>query len=339
MGLKKYIVGSLLLAIITFGYAFSIVTGDYTVHLLDYTLVLPVAAWVVVPMVLLLVLTIIHISFYGLKNYFMLKAVSKDSTSLTGLIKKRLLNEPSEIKFQNANFIKIADIVGQLDINVTNSNFSSENKEIAKAVNQKFMINSGNYIPAKELKLNEKNPIMVQNTKNRISIDDNFALEVLKSPTKYSQEILKFAFLRSLEKKSMTSIKKVVPDLELDNEMIQALLKKDSEQKAEFAMPNEMILDIINKGTLSNKDLIEAAKGYKKSMSPDQILKLFEDIASKKEELTTAYLYILAEYEMVDKMRDILVNSSTNEYIPFKALLDLKDAGKHTYSIDALSYK
>jgi len=338
MGLKKYIVGSLLLAIIIFGYTFSIAAGDYTVHLLDYTLLLPVAVWVVVPMALLLVLTILHISFYGLKNYFMLKAISKDSTSLMNLIKKRLLNEPSEIKFQNKNFIEIADVVGQLTVDVTDSNFSSENKEIAKAVNQKFMVNSGNYIPSKELKLDDENPIMIQNTKNRISIDDNFALEVLKSPTKYSEEIIKFAFLRSLEKKSMTSIKKVVPELELDNEMIQALLKKDSEQKAEFAMPSEMILEVINKGTLSNTDLIEAAKGYKKSMSPDQILKLFEDIASKKEELTTAYLYILAEYEMVDKMRDILVNSGTNEYIPFKALLDLKDAGKHTYSIDTLSY-
>ena len=71
----------------------------------------------------------------------------------------------------------------------------------------------------------------------------------------------------------------------------------------------------------------------------DQILKLFEDIATKKEELTTSYLYVLAEYEMIDTMRDILVNSATNEYVAFKALVDLKDAGKHVYSVDALSYK
>ena len=339
MGLRKYILGSVLLAIIIFGYTFSIEAGDYKLQLLDFTLLLPVAIWVVLPMVLLLILTIIHILYYGLKNYFTLKAISKDSQSLTALIKKRLLNETSELKFQNENFKEIGDIVSQLTIDVSNSNFSSANKDIAKAIDQKFTINSGKYISSKELKLEETNPIMINNIKNRISMDDNFALEVVKSPTKYSEELLKFAFLKAVKTKSMTSIKKVIADLKFDNEMVEALLKKDSEQKAEFAMTNDVILDLISKVELSNTQLINIAKDYKKSMAPDQVLKLFEDIASKKEELTTVYLYVLAEYEMIDQMRNILENSGTNEYIPFKALVDLKDAGKHTYSIDTLSYK
>ncbi len=65
----------------------------------------------------------------------------------------------------------------------------------------------------------------------------------------------------------------------------------------------------------------------------------FEKLVQEKEEYTTAYLYVLAEYEMIDKMRDILANSATQEYIPFKALIDLKDSGKHTYSIETLCYK
>jgi hypothetical protein len=42
---------------------------------------------------------------------------------------------------------------------------------------------------------------------------------------------------------------------------------------------------------------------------------------------------------MIDKMRDILDNSASDDYIPFKALVDLKDAGKHNYSLDTLSIK
>ena len=74
-------------------------------------------------------------------------------------------------------------------------------------------------------------------------------------------------------------------------------------------------------------------------MTPEQLIRLFEDIASAKEEYTTSYLYVLAEYEMIDKIRDILVNNSSDEYLPFRALIDLKDAGKLTYSIETLSYK
>jgi hypothetical protein len=42
---------------------------------------------------------------------------------------------------------------------------------------------------------------------------------------------------------------------------------------------------------------------------------------------------------MIDKIRDIISNSGTNEFIPFRALVDLKDAGKHSYSIDTLILK
>ena len=100
-----------------------------------------------------------------------------------------------------------------------------------------------------------------------------------------------------------------------------------------------LILTILKKVKLSNEELIEIVKDYKKSMSPDQLIKLFEDLIQEKEEYTTTYLYVLAEFEMVDEMRDILVNSAANEYVAFKALVDLKDAGKHVYSVDALSYK
>jgi len=339
MGLKKYIIGSLLLAIIIFGYTFSIEAGDYRVQIVDFTLILPVAVWVVLPMVTLLVLTIIHILFYGLKNYFTLKAVTKDSQAVIDLINKRLLKETSTANFQNENFKDIGAILKQLDIDVSDSNFSAENKDIAKTVENKFNIQSGKYIPSKELKLEANNPIMIENTKNRILLDDNYALEILKSSDKYEQAVIKDAFLKVLDSKSMTSIKKVLSELTLDKDMVKGLLKKDSEQNPEFAMTNDLILNAIKNVDLSNCELIEIIKNYKKAMSPDQILKLFEDLSIEKEEYTSAYLYVLAEYEMIDKMRDILINSATNEYVAFKALVDLKDAGKHTYSLDTLSYK
>ena len=339
MGLKKYIFGSLLLAIVIFGYTFSIEAGDYRVQILDFTLILPIALWIVLPMVILLVLTILHISFYGLKNFFIVKAFNKDSNSLITLINKRLLNENSNANFQNENLKELADVLKQLDVDVSDKNFSSQNKDISKTVDQKFNIKAGKYISSKDLKLDLDNPMMIENIKNRIEIDDNFALEVIKNSTKYSQTIIKKAFLKAVETKSMTSIKKVIPELKLDNDMVKAVLKKDSEQKIEFAMTNEMILELITKTTLSNTDLITIAKDYKSLMTPEQLIKLFEDIASSKEEYTTSYLYVLAEYEMIDKIRDILVNNSSDEYLPFRALIDLKDAGKHTYSLDALSYK
>ena len=339
MGLKRYILGSLILAIIVFGYTFSIEAGDYRVQILDFTLILPVAIWIVLPMVTLLILTILHILFYGLKNYFTLKSISRDSNALMTLINKRLLNQTSNVNFQNSDFKEIGSVIKQLDLDVTSSNFSSSNSEITKSVEQRFNIKSGKYVSTKDLKLESSNPLFIENLKNRIKLDDTFALDVVKNPAKNTQEIIKFAFLKVIETKSITTIKKVIDEITFDKEMIKALLLKDSEQNPEFAMTNDVILKLLKKVDFTNTELIEIAKNYKKSMSPDQIIKLYEDLIVDKEEYTTAYLYLLAEYEMVDKMRDILVNSAATDYIPFKALVDLKDAGKLTYSIDTLSYK
>ena len=137
----------------------------------------------------------------------------------------------------------------------------------------------------------------------------------------------------------MTTIKKLINNLNLDKEMLLLLLDKDSGERNDFSMTNKEILTLINKVELTNSDLIKIAKGYKLTMSPDQIIKLYEEISIKKEEYTLSYLYVLAEYEMIDSIRDILSNSQSYEYSAFKALIDLKDFGKNSYSIDTLCFK
>ena len=339
MGLKKYILGSVVLILIIAGYTFSIEAGDYRVQIMEYVLILPIAVWIVLPMLVLFVITILHILFYGLKNYFSIKAISKDSDALVSLVNKKLLKESSKLSFQNKNFKDISDVLNQLDIDVTNSDFNSSNKDINKTIDQLFSIKSGKYISSKELKLDNNNPIMIQNILNRISQDEEFALDAVKKNSIYNPEIIKAAFLKVLETKSFTTVKKLIDEVSLDEEMTIALLKKDGEQLDQFTMTNDIILKLIKKVNLTNAQLINISKNYKLLMSPDQIIKLYEDICVDKEEYTTAYLYVLAEYEMVDKMRDILDNSSAHDFIPFKALVDLKDAGKHIYSLDALCYK
>ncbi|RLA77516.1 MAG: hypothetical protein DRG78_17250 [Epsilonproteobacteria bacterium] len=339
MGLKKYILGSILLILIIAGYTFSIEAGDYRVQIMDYVLILPIAAWIVLPMVVLFIMTVLHILFYGLKNYFSIKAITKDSEALTSLVNQKLLKETSKLSFQNQNFKDVSAILNQLDIDITNSDFNSTNKEINKTIDYIFSIKSGKYISSKELKLDNHNPIMEQNLLNKVTQDDDFALEVIKKSSIYSKDIIKAGFLKTLEVKSFTTIKKLLDEVSLDEEMTVELLKKDGEQLDQFAMTNDVILKLIKKVNLTNQQLIIIAKNYKLLMAPDQIIKLYEDLSVENEEYTTAYLFVLAEYEMVDKMRDILDNSAQYEFIPFKALVDLKDAGKNIYSLDTLCFK
>ena len=339
MGLKKYIFGSIVLMLVVFGYVFSIESGDYRVEVLETVFVLPIAIWVITPILVLFIMTVLHILFYGLKNYLSLKSVNKDAESIKTLLTKKIVGEESNIPFKNDTFRELSDIIKQLKVEVKDETFSSSDKKLDKVVSQIESIKNGKYISNKDLKLQNNSELMDQNIKNRISQDDNFALESIKKSSNNSSDIVKVAFDKVLETKSMTTLKKNIDDVEFDKSMIIALCKKDAQEQNEFSMNNDTILKLIKKVEFTNEELISIAKNYKTSMSPEQLIKLFEDISAINEDYTTSYLYVLALFEMVDSMRDILINSETNEYSAFKAIIDLKDAGKHTYSLDTLCYK
>jgi len=57
MGLKRYIFGAIVLIGVVFGFVFSIEPGDYVVQIVDFVMVLPIAIWVVSPMVILFIMT------------------------------------------------------------------------------------------------------------------------------------------------------------------------------------------------------------------------------------------------------------------------------------------
>ena len=88
---------------------------------------------------------------------------------------------------------------------------------------------------------------MVQNIKNRIDGSDNFALEVVKQPSTYKKSLVSYAFIKVVETKSMTTIKKIIDGIELDIDMLKALIKKDSLEINEFSLENGTLLKLIKK--------------------------------------------------------------------------------------------
>ncbi len=333
MGIKKYILASIILLVAITGYVFSIESGDYRIELANQVLILPIALWVVVPAIILFAVTVLHMFYYGFKNILTNRSIKKDNENLITLIDAQLLGEKTHVSFKSDEFKEVSDILSQLNIKIGDINFNSSNKKIAKTAENIINIKNGKYISEKTFKLPLDNPLMEKNLKNRIDSDDNFAVEVIKKQDTYTQNVFKYAFLKVIENKSMTTIKKVLENITLDIEMLKALIKKDSEDQNEFSLDNTTLIRLISNIDITNKDLIQIAKEYKKSMSPEQLMKLFEDIITTNEKLTESYLYVLSEYEMIDEIREILVNSQKDEFAIYKAYLDLRDAGKH-YSLD-----
>jgi len=336
MGLKKYIVFSILLMILVTGYAFSLELGEYTVQISEFQLALPVWVWIISPMLLLFLASVLHMFFYGFKGYLGNRAIVKDEENIIESIKSSLLNKTDVKAYKRDAFKNLSEILSQLNLTPKEGSFNSSNEEINAIVEKIQKINDGKYLAPKELKLADENPLMVKNALNKLNSDEDYCLEILKRPANHSNETIKKAYSVVLASKSMTTVKKILNNIKLDKEMILELFKRDAEQ-TDFSLSKEEVIKHIKSANFTKWDFLHLAKLYKNNMLPDDLLKIFEEISATNDLALDSYLYVLFEYEMIDNIRDIFASSAQNELLPYKALLDLKDSGKQ-YTLDSLCY-
>jgi len=338
MGLKNYIISTVLFIIIVFGFVHSLELGEYTLNIFGFSQTFSVAFWLILPVVFLVFVTYIHIIFYGVVNHFKLRLMNEDVDTLIELIGVRLLGKESKTIFKTKKLKEISNILNQLELEVKEEDrFNSTNENLNKTVEAIQDINSGKYINERSLKIDDNSSLGKQNLLNRIEEQSDFALEVIKKQDKYNQDIVKAAFIKVLEDKSMTTIKKIYKNIKLDKELTCKLFTKDRES-GEFGFSNDEIVEIMKDLDFDKKDYVLLAKNYQNSLSPDRVIELFEKLSNQDEKAIVAYLYLLSRFEMNDKIREVIDGSSEEDYTAFKALIDLKDAGKH-YSLDKLSYK
>ena len=337
MGLKKYVIFSIILIIVVFGYTYSLELGNYNITILNFSLELPVAAWVILPLALLSLVTYLHLLFYGLINYFKKRAVKKDHETMIDLVKSNLLEKTDLIKFKTKDFKNLHSILSQLKLNVKDSRFTSTDEELNKIVANIQDIQDGKFVTDKSFKICEISSLANLNILNKVNEQIDFAVDILKKPENYSSNVVRQSFENVLKDKTMTTIKKLYKNVKLDKELARKLFEKDAANN-EFGFTTEEIVKIVKELNYNKDDFMALAKNYESILQPDQNIALFENLSAEFDEATAAYLHVLCEYEMIDKVREIVSLTPDTEFTAFKALLDLKEAGKY-YNLEAISYK
>ncbi len=336
MGLKSYIGFSLLFILILGLAIFSMEAGDYELKVFDFSLNLPIVIWFLLPVVVLFVLSLLHLLFYSTVNYCKQKAFLKDELTIVTSVKNFLLQKDEKCKLKTSGYKNIFKILNQLKLDVKDNTFTSTNEELNQTVSLIKDIKAGKYVSEKNLKLDSNSELAKTNLINKINEQVDFSLDILKKVDVYSEDVIKIAFFNVLENKAMTTIKKVYTSVKLDREMAYKLFLKDVDN-IEFGLTKEEILKITKSLNYSKNEYINLAKLYKAVLSPDKLIELFEFISNEIEEAVDANLYVLCELEMIDKVREILSGYDNNELVAFRALIDLKEAGKQ-YSLDEISY-
>jgi len=316
-------------------FAYTINPNDYSVDILDVPFTLPVALWVILPAILLLIVTITHMTYYGLKGFFKAKRWKKDADTLDKALYWAVLNEPKEHKFLITDIAQSAKVLNSSKLDIKDS-VSGLTPRLSKAINLVNKIKSGEYVDLYSEKmgniLQEGNPILIQNRLNRLESDEKFVEDVVKSPELFSKPVREKALNIFANSVNFTKAEKFIKSFDT-NSFFTLLDRVTEDDTLEL---NAQVLDkFVSELKFSCKDFVHIAKITKVYIAPDENLAQFKKYQKENPKAQNAYLYLLFEYELIDEVERYLDEQEPNDFIKFRAMLDLKRSNKN-YKLDDL---
>jgi len=331
MGIKRYIVLTLvyLLAIGLYVYSFN---GDkYTLEVYKFSLNLPIAIWIVLPAILLFVASTFHMMYYSLKDFWKGRALNKDFENFKLVLSEKVLDEESSLKFKTEFFKFVGKSLKMFEYKEVND-LNTENEKIEN-MRQVFRdINDGKVLELKKYKLSDDNKLIEKNDFNKLAVDAKYATTILKNCKDEKSELCQKAYFEFLKYASFDEIKKL--GYTPTKEMFRVLMERYLDEEEKFEMDLESIEELLMQFKATREDYLELAYEIKIKLSPDALIALFEKLYNSPEHTAAsdAYLYVLYELQMIDKIREILDNSDEDEFRKFKTLLFLRDNGKNVDS-------
>ena len=332
MGLRRYILFSLVYIAAIGVYVYTFQGESYEITFFGIPVALPVAVWIVVPLVILFLASTAHIFFYSLIDFFKLRSVKKDQENLMSAFKSLILGEEKRYEFKTSWFDRAYEVLSVLKPDIEKKEVRLKDEQADEALGLLRKVYSGEVVELKKYKLSEKSPLFIKNEENKLKSNPSYAETILKKCTDKKSKLCKEAYLEYAKTASLENLKKFdfPPSREVFDILIERFAQSD---KNALQLEIQDIKDYITNLGYNKDDFISLAKRLKTKMNPDGLMMLFEKLHEDFDEATEAYLYILFELQMIDKIREIVESTTEDEYVKFKKLLFLRDSGK-TFDID-----
>lgn len=324
MKIKQFIAYSIIYIGVIGVLVFMNVSGNFEMKLFGLSLNLPIAIWFIAPLFIYAVVSIIHISYYSFGLYLQRRAIRRDSSLYDEFAREILLGFESNKDFKSDLFENPSKITKFLSPWTTNYEPNIDETPLKEAVEIVKAIKNGEYVDLKKLKISKESKIYITNELNRLKSDENYYKELLNDKKLQNALLKEEACRQLLQKGSFLEIKK---ELNLTNdEDILFVIRRYLDEK-EFEVSREDLYLLMLQGKFDAKQYIELAKELSKKIEPDNLITIFDRLKAEKELAKEAYMYLLYEFGMIDKLREI-VNFSDSECDKFKTLLFLRDSGK-----------
>ncbi len=329
MHIKKYTIASfVLIALMGWIGTFS----EQTITIDMFGIILPsvsVPIIIMVPLVILYIASLLHISFYSIMGSFKLRRYEKDYEQMIDSVVDAFLNK------KNRNHVFKTPRYKTLGLLSDNSVIYPDNLDTYLIQNEKIRnvleaiedIKNLKVVDMKKFNLVMDNPLIVQNERNKFKSGEVSAEDFLSHSDKYNKELLREIYVEFVQTSPIYAIANYKSNMTKD--ALFKLLARVNADENTLEVSNEALIGLFETLELDAKDYVSISSALSLGMLPEQRIKLFETISDTKDEAMDAYLFTLFDLEMMAPANVILDISQKDEFINFKAYRALKENHKN----------
>lgn len=339
MYIKRYTISVMIFMVIVGWYIYAFVTQQsvgmdlFGIHMPS----LPVAFWAVVPIFLLYLASVAHMSYYSLIGSLKLRKYQKDADKLIDAFCDAYLGKENRLHdFKTQRYSLLGKLIDNSAVTPSKELSEVGNDKIDAVLSLIQTVNDGKSTELKKYHLGKNNPIEIQNQVNRFSAGELSAEEILSHSDRYSGSLCRDAYIKLAAAAPLYALEKYKSFM--SKEALFVILGRINALEHTLEASNESLIALFEQVTLSEDDYIQMAIALSAHMVPDQRIRLFEALCEKSEDAISSYLYTLFDLEMVAPAYEILENSQPDEFVYFKAYRALKECNK-PYSIDLFMKK
>ena len=207
MKTKQFFLYSIVYIAIVAILVFTQQSSSYTLGLFGFTLTLPVAVWIVLPLILYMILAIFHIVFHSFAFYRTKRAIAKDLSAYDAMSKEVLLGLDTNKDFKTEYFKDPSELTKILSPWYDSTGIDVKNEDLKEVIGVIEKVKNGEVADLRKYKLPKDNGLFLQNELNRLDAEPAYAYEILKTKGVYSENITKKAYAVALAKGSYDKIK------------------------------------------------------------------------------------------------------------------------------------
>ncbi len=332
MRLGLYTFASLAFIGLVIGFVYTLAPGNYVMEVLGQNLDLPVALWVAVPLLLLLLLTLLHFFYHGTRNYFVRRKWQRDADTMQDALFWSMIHEPKTLRYTIPRIREGAELLASSTLKVLElpEGVSSKLSKTAKWIQQ---VQNGEVVDLKEKKvehlLSKENPLLIQNQLNRLEKDPEYADAILRAESEYAPVCVDVALQQALRKDTFFKLKKFADRFSFAD--LTVLLDR-ADAGEDVGLTQENLEAFLEPLDLDCAQYMRLVRSTITAFGPDENLAWFKQRVSQSSRAEAAYLFLLFRYEMIDKAEHLLEEHEEDEFTAFRAFLVLKK-NKYSYKV------